>query len=88
MTQEFSIGGTDRAKSVLHLVGLEERGKSLMRKRLRRGAVLACMRTLSPVTVGSRGEEPAAAPTLGRGGCGSRGIRRGLDHGIGHPIDI
>lgn len=52
MTQNLSIVGIDIAKSIFHLVGTDERGKVLVRKRLRRGDVLAFMRTLPPVTVG------------------------------------
>ena len=52
MTQELRIVGIDLAKSVFHLVGMDERGKILLRKRLMRGEVLAFMRTLPPVTVG------------------------------------
>ena len=44
--------GIDRAKSVLHLVGMDARGKIMGQKRLMRGAVLACMATRLPVTVG------------------------------------
>jgi transposase len=52
MTQELSIVGIDIAKSVFHLVGMDERGKIIFRKRMTRGEVLAFMRTLPPVTVG------------------------------------
>jgi transposase len=52
MTQAISIVGIDLAKNVFHLVGMDERGKILVRKRLLRGAVLVFMATLPPVTVG------------------------------------
>lgn len=52
MTQELSIVGIDIAKRVFHLVGMDERGKIILRKRLTRGEVLAFMQTLPPVTVG------------------------------------
>ena len=52
MTQELSIVGIDLAKSVFHLVGMDERGKIIVRKRMMRGEVLAFMATLPAVTVG------------------------------------
>jgi len=52
MAQDLSIVGIDLAKSVFHLVGMDARGKIMVQKRLMRGAVLACMATLLPVTVG------------------------------------
>ena len=52
MTQNLSIVGIDIAKSVFHLVGTDERGKIILRKRMMRGEVLAFMRPLSTVTVG------------------------------------
>ena len=52
MAQDLSMVGIDRAKSVLHLVGMDARGKIMGQKRLMRGAVLACMATRLPVTVG------------------------------------
>jgi transposase len=52
MTQELSIVGIDLAKSVFHLVGMDERGKIILRKRMVRGDVLAFMATLPAVTVG------------------------------------
>jgi transposase len=52
MTQKLRIVGIDIAKNVFHVVGTDERGKILLRKRLLRGDVLAFMRTLPPMTVG------------------------------------
>ena len=52
MTQNLSTVGIDLAKSVFHLVGMDERGKIIVRKRLMRGEVLAFMATLPAVTVG------------------------------------
>jgi transposase len=52
MTQELRIVGLDLAKSVLHLVGMDARGKIIVRKRLLRAEVLAFMATLPSVTVG------------------------------------
>jgi transposase len=52
MTHDLSTVGIDRAKNVFHLVGMDERGKIIIRKRLMRGEVLAFLATLPPVTVG------------------------------------
>src|SRR5262245_3205151 len=52
MKPELSVVGIDIAKSVFHLVGMDERGKIILRKRMLRGEVLAFMSTLSAVTVG------------------------------------
>jgi transposase len=52
MKQDMSVVGIDIAKRVFHLVGMDERGKIVMRKRCSRGEVLPLMATLGPVTVG------------------------------------
>jgi transposase len=52
MTPERSMVGIDLAKSIFHLVGMDARGKILLRKRMPRGDVLAFMAMLPPVTVG------------------------------------
>jgi transposase len=52
MTQNLRPVGLARAKTGCHLVGLDARGKRIVRKRLRRGEGLAFMATLPPVTVG------------------------------------
>jgi hypothetical protein len=40
MTPELCVVGIDLAKSIFHLVGLGERGKIILRKRLARGEVM------------------------------------------------
>lgn len=52
MQQELSVVGIDIAKRVFHLVGMDERGKIILRKRLARGEVLSFMANLPQVTVG------------------------------------
>lgn len=52
MKSELSVVGIDLAKSIFHLVGLDERGKIILRKRLARGEVLPCMAPLPRVRVG------------------------------------
>ena len=52
MAQDISVVGIDIAKRVFHLVGMDDRGQIIMRKRLNRGEVLAFMVQLPPVTVG------------------------------------
>jgi transposase len=52
MKQDISVVGVDIAKRVFHLVGMDERGKIVMRKRCSRGEVLPLMANLGPVTIG------------------------------------
>src|ERR687885_1904624 len=52
MKQDMSVVGIDIAKRVFHLVGMDERGKIVMRKRCSRGEVLPLMANLGPVTIG------------------------------------
>jgi transposase len=52
MQSELSVVGIDLAKSIFHLVGLDERGKILLRKRLARGEVMPFMAQLPRVLVG------------------------------------
>jgi transposase len=52
MKQELSVVGLDRAKRIFRLVGMDERGKIILRKRLVRGEVISFMAKLPPVTVG------------------------------------
>jgi transposase len=52
MKRDISVVGIDIAKRVLHLVGMAERGKIVLRKRCSRGEVLPLMANLGPVTIG------------------------------------
>jgi transposase len=52
MKQKLSVVGIDIAKRVFHLVGMDERGQIILRKRLVRGEVLPLMANLPTVTVG------------------------------------
>jgi transposase len=52
MKPELSVVGIDLAKSLFHLVGMDERGKIILRKRLTRGEVMPFMATLPRVLVG------------------------------------
>jgi transposase len=52
MKQDLSVVGIDIAKRVFHVVGMDERGKIILRKRLSRGEVMSFMATLPRVTVG------------------------------------
>src|SRR5947209_8544085 len=52
MKPELSVVGIDLAKSLFHLVGMDERGKITLRKRLARGEVLPFMAKLPRVLVG------------------------------------
>ena len=52
MKPELSVVGIDLAKSIFHLVGMDERGTIIVRKRLARGEVMPCMAKLPRVLVG------------------------------------
>src|SRR6266498_1368831 len=52
MKQEMSILGIDIAKRVLHAVGMDERGKIVLRKRLSRHDLIPFMAKLPPVLIG------------------------------------
>jgi transposase len=52
MTPKLSVVGIDLAKSIFHLVGMDERGTIILRKRLARGEVLPFMAQLPRVLVG------------------------------------
>jgi transposase len=52
MKRDISVVGIDIAKRVFHLVGMDERGKIVMRKRCSRGEVLPLMANLGPTTIG------------------------------------
>lgn len=52
MKHDLTVVGIDIAKRIFHLVGLDDRGKIILRKRLMRGEVMAFMAKLPRVTVG------------------------------------
>jgi transposase len=52
MNQAMSVVGIDLAKRVFHVIGLDKRGKIILRKRLYRGEVLSFMAQLPRATVG------------------------------------
>jgi len=52
MKQDLSVVGIDIAKRVFHVVGMDERGQIILRKRLMRGEVMAFMAKLPQATVG------------------------------------
>ncbi len=52
MKPEMSVLGIDIAKRVLHVVGMDERGKIVLRKRLSRHALIPFIATLPPVLIG------------------------------------
>src|SRR2546425_11382592 len=64
MKPEMSVLGIDIAKRVFHVVGMDERGKIVLRKRLSRHALIPFIATLSPVLIGM--EACGGAPFLGR----------------------
>jgi len=52
MKQEMSVLGIDIAKHVLHAVGMDERGKIVLRKRLSRHDLMPFLAKLPPVRIG------------------------------------
>jgi DDE superfamily endonuclease len=52
MKRDMSVVGIDIAKRVFHLVGMDERGKIVMRKRCSRSVVLPLLANLGPTTSG------------------------------------
>ena len=52
MQGNLSVVGIDIAKRVFHLVGMDARGKIVMRKRCSRGEVLPLLANLAPTTIG------------------------------------
>src|SRR4029453_18765825 len=52
MKPEMSVLGIDIAKRVFHVVGMDERGKIVLRKRLSRHALIPFIAALPPVLIG------------------------------------
>jgi transposase len=58
MTQDISAVGIDIAKRVLHVIGMDSRGKIILHKCLQRGEIVSFMAKLSWATVGMAGSLP------------------------------
>jgi transposase len=52
MKKEISVVGIDIAKRVFHVVGMQESGQIVLRKRLSRHALMPFMAQLPPVCIG------------------------------------
>src|SRR5919198_6241034 len=52
MKPEMHVLGIDIAKRVFHVVGMDERGKIVLRKRLSRHDLIPCIAKLPPVLIG------------------------------------
>ena len=52
MEKQISVLGVDMAKQVFHLVGMDAHGTILVRKRLYRAQVMACIAQLPPTLIG------------------------------------
>jgi transposase len=52
MHQQIRVLGIDITKRVFHVVGMNERGQSVLRKRLSRHALLSFIAPLPPVLIG------------------------------------
>jgi transposase len=64
--QAVTTVGLDIAKSVFQVHGVDEHGKVVVRRQLKRRYVLAFFKKLSPAWWGSR---PAPPHIIGRGSC-------------------
>jgi hypothetical protein len=65
--------GLDLAKTVFHMVGLDERGKEVMRRKLRRNQVATYFAKLPPCRIGM--EACGGAHHSEHASCGRWGIR-------------
>jgi transposase len=52
MEKNLRVLGIDSAKPIFHVVGMDETGHIVLRKRLPRGALLPVIAQLSPVVIG------------------------------------
>src|SRR2546430_11410363 len=52
MKHHISVLGIDIAKRIFHVVGMNERGQIVLRKRLARNALMPFIATLPPVLIG------------------------------------
>jgi transposase len=52
MARKLSVLGIDMAKLVLHVVGMDDTGAVVLRKRIARSEVLHCIATLPPLRIG------------------------------------
>jgi transposase len=75
MPQHLSVVGIALAKRVFPVIGRDERGKIVLRKRLTREALLPCLAPLSPVLSG-----------MEAGGGAHYGARRLREHG--HTVQL
>lgn len=64
MEKHLRVLGIDIAKQIFHVVGMDETGNIVLRKRLPRGALMPFMAQLSPVVIGM---EAWGALITGRG---------------------
>ena len=52
MAQQINVLGIDIATLVCHIVGMDDTGHVVLRKRMARGALLHCIATLPPALIG------------------------------------
>src|SRR5918997_2942874 len=52
MAQTITVLGIDIAKQVFHIVGMDDRGRVVLRKRLARSALLTFIANVPPVRIG------------------------------------
>jgi transposase len=68
----MGVLGIDSAKQLFHVVGMDDTGTIVWRKRLTRGALLPFIAQLPPLVI--RMEACEGAPITGRGASANRGL--------------
>jgi transposase len=72
MKQKATVLGIDLAKRVFHLVGMDDAGHVVLKKRLTREALLPFIAQVSPVIIGM---EAWVAPIIGHASFARMAIR-------------
>jgi len=75
MKPEMSVLGIDMAKRVVHVVGMDERGTSVWRKRLSRQDLMPFIAKLPPC---ASAWKPVAGPMTGRDAFANMGTKSSL----------
>src|ERR1044071_5958791 len=73
--------GIDIGKNTFHLVGLDERGAIVLRRKLSRGQVAVRLANMPPCLVGMEAPEPSAPRPRPRREAGAGAVREALPQG-------
>jgi hypothetical protein len=63
--------GIDIVKQMFHVVGMDNNGTIMLRKRIPRGALMSCIAQMPPVVIGM---EACGVPTTGQGASAIVGL--------------